>query len=193
MKYGKWIALGFVVLVMAMAFSLFSWAIGTYNSFVAQREGVVTSWSQVETQYQRRFDLIPNLANSVKGYLKQEQTVFGEIADARTYYAGAPSGSDAKVTAANQLEGAFARLLVIMENYPELKSNETVRDLMTELAGTENRVNVSRQRYNEVVQVYNVHVQTFPANLIAGFGGFEKKPFFESQKGSENAPTVNLQ
>src|SRR5260221_275948 len=129
---------------------------GTYNGFITQNQSVTTSWAQVETQYQRRFDLIPSLVEATKGVLRQEQTVFKAIADARKGYAGVPSGSVAKVQAAGTLDSALARLLVVIENYPQLKSNETVRDLMNELAGTENRINVARYRYNDTVQGYNV-------------------------------------
>lgn len=166
--------------------------LGTYNDLIKRNEVVSTNWAQVETQYQRRFDLIPNLVNATKGFLRQEQKVFGDIAEARTRYAGTAAGSDERVRATNGLESALSRLLVIIENYPVLQSNQTVRELMDELSGTENRISVSRQRYNEVVRDYNVRVKTFPANLIAGLFGFEEKPFFESEEGSEKAPNVNL-
>lgn len=165
--------------------------VGSYNGLVAQREDVDTQWAQVETQYQRRFDLIPNLVNATKGFLKQEQTVFGDIAEARTHYANAKS-TDEKVEAGNQVEGALARLLVVMENYPELKSNETVRALTDELTGTENRINYARQNYNKTVREYNVSIKSFPRSIIAGFGGFTPKPLFESVDQADKAPTVNL-
>lgn len=189
----KYILLGFVAVVLLGAFVVGVWYLGTYNGLVNSNESVTTQWAQVETQYQRRFDLIPSLVNSTKGFLKQEQKVFGDIAEARTHYAGAASGTNAKVQATNQMESALARLMVIVENYPQLKSNETIRDLMTELAGTENRVNVARQRYNEEVLSYNVTVKSFPSSLVARFGGFGPRDFFKAQEGSDKAPTVNLE
>ncbi len=168
------------------------WFMGSYNSMVQGNEQVELAWSQVETQYQRRFDLIPNLVNAVKGSMQQEQAVFGAIAEARTRYAGAPSGSNEKVEAANEYESAFARLLVIMENYPVLQSNQNVRALMDELAGTENRVAVERSRFNEEVRSWNVNVKSFPRNIIAGMFGFEVRDLFESAESADQAPVVDL-
>lgn len=165
---------------------------GTYNGLVRKNADVDGAWSQVETQYQRRFDLVPNLVNATKGALKQEQAVFKAIADARSRYAGAPSGSTEQVQATGQYEGALARLLVVIESYPELKSMEQVTRLTDELAGTENRVLVARDRYNEQVKSYNKHVQTFPRNMIAGMFGFEKREFFVSVENADVAPEVNL-
>ena len=193
MSKGLMIFMGIIVVVGIFTFSTLMWVWGTYNGLVKQNEAVTTQWSQVETQYQRRFDLIPNLVNATKGFLKQEQKVFGDIAEARTHYANAKSGTNEKVVATNQMESALARLMVVMENYPVLQSVQTVKDLMTELAGTENRINVARERYNERVQEYNVAVKTFPGNLVAGFGGFEPRDFFEAKDGADTAPTVNLE
>lgn len=167
--------------------------IGSYNSLVTERVGVDTAQSQIETQYQRRYDLIPGLVGATKGYLTQEQKVFGDIANARTHYAGAPTGSPDKIAAAGQLDGALSRLLVIVENYPDLKSNVTVQSLMDELAGTENRINVARQRYNEAVQGYNTDIHVFPRSVIAGVFNFKDRPFYQSQDGAQNAVPVNLQ
>lgn len=164
---------------------------GKYNTLVKSNEGVTAQWAQVESQYQRRFDLIPNLVESVKGVMKQEQEVFGKLAEARASYAGA-QGADAKAQAAGQVEGAFGRLLAIMENYPQLKSSENVQTLMAEIAGTENRVSVERMRYNEMVRDYNVGVKTFPGALIARLFGFGERTMFESAPGSENAPQVKF-
>jgi LemA protein len=169
-----------------------SWIWGTYNTLVVVNETVDVSWSQVESQYQRRFDLVPNLVSATKGVLKQEQTVFGAIAEARTRYAGAPSGSNEQVQATAQYEGALARLLIVMENYPELKSVESVRALTDELAGTENRVLVARDRYNEQVRNYNVLIKQFPKNLIAGLFRYNEREFFESVDDASVAPTVEL-
>ncbi|MEK7604235.1 MAG: LemA family protein [Patescibacteria group bacterium] len=164
---------------------------GKYNGLVRQDEGVSTAWAQVESQYQRRFDLIPNLVSSVQGAMAQEQSIFIALAEARTRYAGA-STPDARAAAANQLEGSLARLLVVMENYPQLKSIDAVQGLMSELAGTENRVAVERMRYNEAVRGYNVSVKTFPGSLVAGMFGFDPRTMFEAKEGAEDAPKVNL-
>lgn len=187
------IALLVIFAIIVVGFmSIGGWILGSYNQLVSQNQVVETSWSQVETQYQRRFDLVPNLVNATKGYLAQEQKVFGDIAEARTRYAGAPSGSNDKVQATNQFESALGRLLVVMENYPQLKSNETVRALTDELAGTENRVLVARDRYNENVRIWNTMIKVFPKNLIAGMFGFNSKEFFKSDEGASKAPTVDL-
>ena len=189
MKKGLLITLAVIVgLILLVG----GWFAGKYNSMVTGEQEVENKQAQVEVQLQRRFDLIPNLVNSVKGVLSQEQTVFGDIADARTKYGGTTTGTQEKVAAANELEGALGRLLVIMENYPELKSNETVQGLMDELAGTENRISVERQRYNDEVTTFNNLVKTFPNNLLAGLFGFEEKIRFEAVEGSEAAPEVNL-
>mgnify|MGYP001613570528 CR=1 FL=1 len=175
------------------ALSIGGWVLGSYNSLVSQNQIVETSWSQVETQYQRRFDLVPNLVSATKGVLGQEQKVFGDIAEARTRYAGAPAGSNEKVQATNQFESALGRLLVIMENYPVLKSYESVRALTDELAGTENRVLVARDRYNAQVLVWNSKVMRFPGNIIAGMFGFHSREYFKSDEGANKAPSVDLQ
>ena len=183
----------FLIGLLIFGFVIFSWITGTYNGLVTQRTEVQTQQAQIETQLQRRFDLVPNLVESVKGAMSQEQAVFKAIADARTKYAGAKSGTPDKLEAASEYQSAIARLLVIMENYPQLRSIDTVRDLMVQLEGTENRISVARQRYNESIQVYNRSLQTFPSNLIAGMFNFEKGLFFEGVEGSEVAPKVNLE
>lgn len=185
---GLAILFGVLLLIGLM---VFGWISGTYNNLVQQRMASNTQWSQVETQYQRRMDLIPNLVEATRGYMIHEQVVFKAIADARTHYAGAVG--DDKVKAQSQLEGALARLLVIVENYPNLKADGTVRDLMAELAGTENRVNVARQRYNEAVQIYDTYIQSFPSNFIASMFSFKEKSLYESEKGAEVAPKINLE
>jgi LemA protein len=164
---------------------------GFYNSLVTKTQAVENQWAQVETQYQRRFDLIPNLVGSVEGIMKQEQEVFGLIAEARTRYSGAQTVNE-KAAAASEVESALGRLLVILENYPELKSSENVSALMDELAGTENRVSVERRRYNDLVRDYNTTIKKFPANLIAGSFGFTEKSYFEAVEGAEQAPEVNI-
>jgi LemA protein len=165
--------------------------IGTYNSLVQKEEGVDTSFADLDAQLQRRFDLIPNLVNAVRATLEQEQEVFGEIARARQNYAGAASTED-RVEAGGQLESALSRLLVIMENYPTLRSNDNVRDLQVQLEGTENRINQSRRDYNGVVRDYNVSIRRFPRSILAGMFGFDRKPLFEADAGSRDAPEVDL-
>jgi LemA protein len=178
--------IGIVVLVL-----LVIWTMTTYNSLVTKAQAVDTQWAQVETQYQRRLDLIPNLVGAVQGAMKQEKEVFTALADARTRYAGAGSTAD-KVAAANQVESAFARLLVVMENYPQLKSIDTVSGLMAENAGTENRISVERGRYNEVVGVYQIATKRFPGGLIASIFGFGPREMFQAAEGAENAPKVDF-
>lgn len=162
-----------------------------YNNLVTKTQNIDGQWAQVETQYQRRFDLIPNLVNTVKGLFEQEQAVFGQIAEARTKYAGAKS-VDEKAAAATELEGALGRLLVIVENYPEIKSDEAVAQLMDDLAGTENRIAVERRRFNDLVLDYNTTIRRVPANLIAPMFGFSARAYFEAAEGAEEAPKVEF-
>lgn len=167
------------------------WLMGLYNGLVGADLEVKTQWAKVETQYQRRFDLIPNLVESSKAVLKQEQAIIDSVTEARTKYSGATT-VDEKAKAAGEVETALGRLLVVMENYPELKSDETVQRLMDELAGTENRIAVERGRYNDLVGGFNVRVKTFPNNVIAGMLGFSEKAFFESVEAASSAPAVNF-
>ncbi|MER1988110.1 MAG: LemA family protein [Solibacillus isronensis] len=162
-----------------------------YNSLVTGEEKVDGAWAQVENQLQRRFDLIPNLVNTVKGYANHEEEVFTQIANARTEYGNASTVEDA-AAANNDLSSALSRLLVIVENYPELKADVQFTRLMDELAGTENRLAVARKDYNETVQTFNGDVRRFPGNLIAGMFGFEKKDYFEIKDGVEESPTVDF-
>ncbi len=164
---------------------------GTYNSLVKGNESVDTQWAQVESQYQRRFDLIPNLVESVKGVMEQEQEVFTALADARTRYSGAGT-PDEKAVAATGLDSALSRLLVIMENYPQLRSVEVVQGLMAELAGSENRIATERQRYNEAVRDFNVSVKVFPRSFVAGLFGFAPRTMFEAVEGASVVPQVDL-
>jgi len=190
---GFLIGLGIMVAIVAViGLMIFGWVAGTFNTLVRLDQLTNTLWSQVETQYQRRLDLIPNLADSVKGYMVHEQKVFDDIAQARTHYAGAVKQDD-KVQAQGALEGALARLMVIMENYPNIKADQTVRGLMDELAGTENRVNVARQRFNEGVLDYNIYIKKFPSNILAGWFNYREKALFKSEQGAEKAPRINLE
>ncbi len=165
--------------------------ISSYNGLVTEESNVDVQWANVETKLQRRYDLIPNLVESVKGAMEQEQEVFGAIADAGARI-GSAQTTEEQVAASNEMESALSRLLVIVENYPELKSNEQVTALMDELAGTENRISVERDRYNESVQQYNNKVKRFPGSLMAGLFGFDEKSYFEAVSGAETAPSVDL-
>jgi len=176
-----------IVVVVILGF----WLAGAYNRFITLDQAINGQWAQVEVQYQRRFDLIPNLVESVKGIFNQEKTVFEAIAQARTQYGNAKS-VDQKAQAASQVESALGRLLVIVENYPQLRSSEAVKQLMDELAGTENRVAVERKRYNDYVQEYNVAVKRFPGTILASSFGFKDHAFFQAAQGAQNAPQVNF-
>lgn len=178
------IVLGVVAVIGLFLFS-------SYNSLVTARESVDSQWAQVESQYQRRYDLIPNLVESVKGVMTQEQSVFGAIAEARTRYGAAVSTSE-KAAAATEVESALGRLLVVMENYPQLQSSETVQTLMAQLEGTENRISVERQRYNESVRDYNLMTKRIPGAWVAALFGFSEENYFEATAGSEAAPAVDL-
>lgn len=180
-----------LVVILTLAILIGGFLMVSYNSLVTASESVDNQWAQVESQYQRRFDLIPNLVESVKGVMGQEQKVFGDLAEARTRYAGAASVSD-KAAAAGEVEGALARLLVVMENYPQLKSSDTVQTLMSQLEGSENRISVERQRYNDAVKTYNLKIKRIPTAWIASLFGFEQKNYFEAVEGSETAPAVDL-
>ena len=187
MNKGLIALIAILVIIGILAASVF----GSYNSLVALDEKVNTQWANVESKLQRRFDLIPNLVESVKGAMAQEKEIFTAIADARSRMAGAQTTTE-RVEASNELEGALGRLLVVVENYPELRSNENVRGLMDELAGTENRISTERDRYNEAVNQYNSSIRKFPRNILAGMFGFEKRPYFEATEGVETAPQVNF-
>ncbi len=184
-RLSLWLILPIVVAIIGV--SLFS----LYNSLVGKSQAVEAQWAQVETQYQRRFDLIPNLVNSVKGFMAQEKAVFDALAEARTRYAGAKT-VDEKAAAAGEVEVALGRLLVVVENYPELRSSALVSQLMDELAGTENRISVERRRYNDLVRSYNTAIKSFPTNLLAGMFGFSEKSYFQSVSGADQAPKVEF-
>jgi len=177
-----------VVLLIALGI----WFVATGNRLVALEENVNTAWAQVETVLQRRFDLIPNLVATVKGYAEHEKEILEEVTRLRSQW-GQAKTVDEKAQAGSQLEGVLSRLLVVSENYPDLKANQNFRDLQVELAGTENRVSVERQRYNEVVRTYNTAVRQFPASLVASFRGFTTdKAYFESAPQSQEAPKVDF-
>ena len=181
-----------VIIVVLIALLAFGQYVGVRNTLVTKNEAVKAAWSQVDIVLQRRADLIPNLVETVKGYAQQEQKVFGDIAKARSALLGAGSPSE-KIAANQQLDGALGRLLLIVENYPQLKSNENFLRLQDELAGTENRIAVERKRYNDTLQDYNTYVQKFPNNVYAGWGGFKpNEAYFTAEAGSREAPKVNF-
>jgi LemA protein len=190
MGKGAVVAIVALLLIIGLAAVIL---VPSYNNFVTLDQEATKAWSQVENVYQRRLDLIPNLVESVKGYMAHEQAVFSAIAEARTRYAGSASGSADRVAAAGQVESVLARLLVVMENYPNLKADATVTRLMDELAGTENRISVERGRYNEAVQAFNTAIRKFPGVLIASLFGFgEQKPYFKAAEEAATAPRVSF-
>jgi LemA protein len=179
---------GLVALLLAMAVGLSGCS---YNRFVSQEEAIKAQWAQVESQLQRRNDLVPNLVETVKGVSQQEKDVFGQIADSRAKLAGAQT-PEQRMQAANEQSQALARLLVVVENYPQLRSSESFNRLMDELAGTENRLATERMRYNERVQEYNVSRRRFPSNVTAGIFGFKEYQLFNAPPEAERVPKVNF-
>ena len=188
MKRGGLIAIAVVALLLI---SVGGCLVGNYNRLVTGDQAVKQKWAQVNNQLQRRNDLIGNLAETVKGTATQEQAVFGQIADARAKMAGARTPEQG-IAAGQAMDSAIGRLLVVIENYPQLKSNQAFLQLMDELAGTENRLAVARQRYNEAVQQYNTSRRQFPANLTAKMFSFKDYPFFEAPTEAKQAPKVNF-
>ncbi|KND48782.1 MAG: LemA protein [Parcubacteria bacterium C7867-003] len=179
------------VIVLAALLILGGWAVGVRNGFVTGNEAISAQWAQVENQYQRRFDLIPNIVNTVKGVAKQEQDIFIAIAEARTRYSGAQT-TDQKAQAATQVESALARLLVIAENYPTLQSSQAYRDLIVSLEGTENRISVERMKYNDLVRAFNTSVKVFPSSLVAGAFGVSERVYFEVADEAASVPKVDF-
>ncbi len=179
------------IIILVVIVVPFVYLKGTYNNLVTMDETVKGAWAQVENQLQRRYDLIPNYVETVKGYAAHEKEVFLKVTEARSKVAGANS-IDSKIEANNQLSSALARLLVVVENYPQLKANTNFIRLQDELAGTENRIAVERRRYNETVRAFNIKIRRFPTNLIAGMFGFEKASFFEVPKERQEAPKVKF-
>jgi len=181
-----------LVVILILAFLFGSAYVNRRNQMAIKREAVNAAWAQVDVVLQRRADLIPNLVQTVKGYAVQEQTVFGDIANARAALIGAKTPAD-KIAANGQLDNALSRLLVIVENYPQLKSNENFMRLQDELAGTENRIAVERRRYNDAVQDYNTYISLFPNSVIASFAGFTRNDaYFKTEEGARQAPKVNF-
>lgn len=189
-----------VIIVLIVAAIVVVWGITGYNGLVGMDEGVQTKWADVETQYQRRADLIPNLVNTVKGYAAHESETLQAVVEARAKATSVnidPSNMSAEQIANFQkaqdgVSSALGRLLVTVEKYPDLKANENFRELQAQLEGTENRISVARRDYNEAARKYNTSLRSFPKNILAGMFGFEKKAYFEAQEGSEQAPTVQF-
>ncbi len=183
-------AIAAVVVVVAVVVGL--WLTATNNRLVALQENVHKSWAQVETVLQRRFDLIPNLVATVKGYAEHEKSTLEEVTRLRSQWGQARTVED-KAQAASALDSALSRLLVVSESYPELKASQNFRDLQVELSGTENRVSVERERYNEAVQSYNTSVRSFPTQLVAGWLGFSPdSAYFEASSKAQDAPKVDF-
>ena len=189
-----------VIIVLIVAVLAVVWGITGYNGLVSMDEGVQTKWADVETQYQRRADLIPNLVNTVKGYAAHESETLQAVVEARAKATSVnidPTNMSAEQIANFQkaqdgVSSALGRLLVTVEKYPDLKANENFRELQAQLEGTENRISVARRDYNEAARKYNTTLRSFPKNILAGMFGFEKKAYFEAQEGSEQAPTVQF-
>jgi LemA protein len=192
MKKGLLIALGVVAAIGLMAIMLIVWFVGINNRLVALQESVHSAWGQVETVLQRRYDLIPNLVNTVKGYATHEKDVLEEVTRLRSQW-GSAKTVDEKVKAAGQLEGTLSRLLLVAEQYPQLKADASFRDLQYELSGTENRIAVERQRYNDVARSYNTAVRQFPASFVASMRGFSADAtYFEAAASAKGAPKVDF-
>jgi len=179
-----------VIFLVVFGLILFPF-VSIYNNLVGLREKIGENWAQIQTQLQRRADLIPNLVNTVKGYAAHEKEIFEKVAEARTKLIGAKNKEEF-MKANREFEGALARLLAIVENYPELKANETFLSLMDELSGTENRIAVARMRYNESVRNYNATIKKFPTNLIASFFNFKMEPYFMAGEEAKEVPKVKF-
>ena len=180
-----------VLVLIAIIIIVIAMFVSSYNGIIAKSEEVDNKFATIDTQLQRRGDLIPNLVNTVKGYAKQEQDVINSVTEARTKLAGATTVSD-KAKADEELTGALNRLMVVVENYPDLKSSQNFIQLSDELAGTENRIATARRDYNESVKEYNLKIKRFPTNIIAGMFGYSKRDYFEASEQSKEVPNVNF-
>ncbi len=189
-----------VGIIVLLAVIIVGWGISKYNKLVNLQESVNTSWANVETQYQRRADLIPNLVNTVKGYAKHEQETFEAVVNARAKATQTTVDIDnldeASLKKFQEAQGevtsALSRLIAVQENYPDLKANENFKELQAQLEGTENRINEARKSFNGTTREYNVAVRVFPGNIIAGIFGFQQKPLFQAAEGADKAPTVSF-
>lgn len=193
----KWLIPGIIVGIVVILGLVFA---GSYNGLVSQREAVTASFSKVQSQYQRRADLIPNLVNTVKGAANFEQSTLTQVTEARAKATSiqldpsraTPEQIQEYQQAQGDVTSALSRLLAVTENYPQLQATQAFRDLQVQLEGTENRIAVARNDYNDIARPYNTRLQTFPTNIISGLFGFEKKPYFEADQGSDKAPTVDF-
>jgi LemA protein len=190
MKTGRIVLIAVVALVVVVG-SVWSWYLKTYNHFVKLDEGVNSAWAQVETQLQRRYDLVPNLVNTVKGYAQHEEKVLTEVTEARARVGSAQTVND-KINANSQLTSALSRLLVVVERYPDLKANQNFLDLQAQLEGTENRIATERRRYNEAVQVFNTAIRGLMEQFVANRMNLTRKSFFEADKSAQKAPEVKF-
>ncbi|WP_143959374.1 LemA family protein [Litoribacter populi] len=189
-----------IIVIVLVGLFMYTKAVGVYNQFVQKEETIDGQWAEVETQYQRRADLIPNLVNTVRGYADFERETLEGVVNARARATSINVNADNLTPeqiaefqgAQDQLSGALSRLLVTVERYPDLKANENFRDLQAQLEGTENRIAVARRNFNQSVQSYNAELRTFPNNMFAGWYGFERKGYFEATAGAEQAPTVQF-
>lgn len=200
MKKGCLISIIVGAVIAFFVISLVVWGTRAYNNMVTMQETVTSQWGNVETQYQRRADLIPNFVNTVKGAANFEQTTLTQVIEARAK-ATSVTIDPTKMTAENlqqfqqaqgQVSSALGRLMVVMEQYPELKATQNFRDLQVELEGTENRISVARQKFNDIAKSYNTYIKRFPQSFIAGMFGFQAKPYFDAAEGSEKAPVVTF-
>ena len=192
MKRGLVIGLLVVGVLLLAVFMVFESYVSARNQMVAKDQVVKAEWSEVDVQLERRADLIPNLVETVKGFTKEESTVFGDIANARAGMLNA-QGPAAKIAANNQLDGAIGRLLLLTENYPQLRSSDQFMRLQDELAGTENRISVARKRYNDAIQDYNTFILQFPNNIWAGIAGFKaNNAYFTASPAAQNVPQVSF-
>ena len=191
MSKGLKIALIIIGILLLVGFSTFRWVINGYNNVIAMDENIKGKWAQVENQLKRRYDLIPNLIETVKGYAAQEEELFKHIADARTKYFQANSVKE-KIQASNQLEGVLSRLLLLREAYPNLKANESFLKLQDSLEGTENRIAVERQRYNEAVQLLNTYRRTFFGRFFASLAGVSSAEYYEIPEAEKEVPKVKF-
>ncbi len=201
MKKGLLIALGVVAFLVFIIIAIVSWGVGKYNTFIGLNEGVNQAWSQVENQYQRRVDLIPNLVATVKGVANFEKETYTAVTEARAKVGqiklspdqlSDPQAFQKFQQAQDGLSSALSRLLVVSENYPQLKANENFLQLQAQLEGTENRISVERMKFNQVVQEFNTATKTFPAAIIANFSGFREKQYFKAAEGSDQAPKIQF-
>ncbi len=189
-----------IIIIVVFIILIYSWFKGSYNNMITYEEGINTSWANVENVYQRRADLIPNLVNTVKGYAEHEKQTLTEVIEARAK-ATSVSINPGELTAASMqqfqqaqagLSSALSKLMVVVERYPELKANQNFLELQAQLEGTENRIANERRKFNETTKIYNIYIKKFPKNILANMFGFEQKPYFEAEKGTEKAPVVEF-